>query len=74
MRVKLMIDEKKEANKMTQAWNPASPTMRNETENYLAQAIKEGIIQESHLKDLQNGMMTTDRLLGLYITIQQRRE
>lgn len=73
MKVKLMIDEKKEANKMTQAWNPASPTMRNETENYLAQAIKEGIIQESHLKDLQNGMMTTDRLLGLYITIQQRR-
>lgn len=39
----------------------------------VAQAIKEGIIQDTHLKDLKNGVMTTDRLLGLYITIQQRR-
>jgi len=38
-----------------------------------AQAVKDGIIQESHLKDLQNGTMMTDRLIGLYITIQQRR-
>jgi len=39
----------------------------------MAQAVKAGIIQGSHLKDLQNGTMATDRLLGLYITIQQRR-
>ncbi len=31
-------------------------------ENFIAQAVKDGIIQESHLKDLQNGTMTTDRL------------
>lgn len=30
-------------------------------------------ITESHLKDLQKGTMTTDRLIGLQITIQQRR-
>ncbi|MGN4125953.1 hypothetical protein ACMGD3_13230 [Lysinibacillus sphaericus] len=47
--------------------------MKTETENFIAQAVKDGIIQVSHLKDLQNGTMTTDRLIGLYITIQQRR-
>ncbi|MDM5233883.1 hypothetical protein [Lysinibacillus pakistanensis] len=47
--------------------------MKTETENFIAQAVKDGVIQESHLKDLQNGAMTTDRLIGLYITIQQRR-
>ena len=73
MTVQLIVEDKKEDNKVTQVWNPASPTMRIETEKYLAEAIKEGIIQDSHLKDLQNGVMTTDRLLGLYITIQQRR-
>ncbi|MFC9538672.1 hypothetical protein ACFTQ7_02165 [Lysinibacillus sp. NPDC056959] len=54
-------------------WNPSSPAMKTEAENYIAQAIKDGIIQASHLKDLQNGNMTTDRLLGLHMTIQQRR-
>ncbi|MFJ7982603.1 hypothetical protein ACIQ1D_20320 [Lysinibacillus xylanilyticus] len=42
-------------------------------DSLIVQAVKDGIIQESHLKDLQNGTMTTDRLMGLYITIQQRR-
>jgi len=32
-----------------------------ETENFIAQSVKDSIIQESHLKDL-NGTMTTDRL------------
>lgn len=73
MTVQLIVEDKREDNKVTQVWNPASPTMRIETEKYLAEAINEGIIQDSHLKDLQNGVMTTDRLLGLYITIQQRR-
>lgn len=54
-------------------WNPGSPAMKTETENFVAQAVKDGIIQASHLKDLQNGVMATDRLIGLYITIQQRR-
>ncbi|WP_255505316.1 hypothetical protein [Lysinibacillus sphaericus] len=54
-------------------WNPGSQTMKTEAENYIAQAVKDGIIQASHLKDLQSGAMTADRLIGLYITIQQRR-
>ena len=74
MQVQLIVEDKpKEEIKVTQIWNPGSPAMKTETENFIAQAVKDGIIQESHLKDLQNGTMTTDRLIGLYITIQQRR-
>lgn len=54
-------------------WNPGSPAIRTDTENFIAQPVKDGIVQASHLKDLQSGTMTTDRLIGLYITIQQRR-
>ncbi|MGG2081638.1 M15 family metallopeptidase [Lysinibacillus pakistanensis] len=73
MQVQLIVEDKpKEEIKMSN-WNPGSPAMKTETENFIAQAVKDGIIQESHLKDLQNSTMTTDRLMGLYITIQQRR-
>ena len=73
MQVQLIVEDKlKEEIKMSN-WNPGSPAMKTETENFIAQAVRDGIIQESHLKDLQNGTMTTDRLMGLYITIQQRR-
>ncbi len=75
MKVQLIVEDKedkKEEIKVTN-WNPGSPAMKTETENFMAQAVKDGIIQESHLKDLQNGTMTTDRLIGLHITIQQRR-
>ncbi len=72
-KVQLIIVEKKEETKVAQAWNPASTAIRTATESYIAQAIKEGVIQDSHLKDLRNGVMTTDHLLGLFITIQQRR-
>ncbi|UDK97103.1 hypothetical protein EYB33_12690 [Lysinibacillus sphaericus] len=57
-------------------WNPGSPAMKTETENFInfiTQAVKDGIINASHLKDLQSNAMTTDRLIGLYNTIQQRR-
>ncbi|UDK97181.1 M15 family metallopeptidase [Lysinibacillus sphaericus] len=73
MKVQLIMEDKKEEIKVSQTWNPGSPAMRTETEDFIAQAVKDGIIQSSHLKDLQNGTMTTDRLIGLYITIQQRR-
>ncbi|MEK5332026.1 M15 family metallopeptidase [Lysinibacillus sp. FSL W8-0992] len=73
--VQLIVEDKKEEITVANTnWNPGSPAMKTETENFIAQAVKDGIIQDSHLKDLQNGMMTTDRLLGLYITIQQRRK
>lgn len=74
LKVRLIVKDKKEEIKVANTfWNPGSPTMRTETENFIAQAVKEGIINASHLKDLQSGTMTTDRLIGLYITIQQRR-
>ncbi|WP_369595649.1 M15 family metallopeptidase [Lysinibacillus pakistanensis] len=74
MQVQLIVEDKpKEEIEVTQTWNPGSPAMKTETENFITQAVKDGIIQESHLKDLQNGTMATDRLIGLYITIQQRR-
>ncbi|MFJ8458420.1 M15 family metallopeptidase [Lysinibacillus xylanilyticus] len=74
MNVQLIVEDKKEEIKVANTnWNPGSPAMKTETENYIAQAVKDGIIQASHLKDLQSGVMTTDRLLGLYITIQQRK-
>jgi len=74
MKVQLIVEDKKEEITVANTtWNPGSPAMKTETENFIAQAVKEGIIKASHLKDLQNGVMTTDRLIGLYITIQQRR-
>ncbi|MGN4127278.1 M15 family metallopeptidase [Lysinibacillus sphaericus] len=73
-KVQLIVEDKKEEIKVTNStWNPGSPAMKTETENFIAKAVKDEIILESHLKDLQNGVMTTDRLIGLYITIQQRR-
>ena len=75
LKVQLIVEDKKEDIKMpqNQNWNPGSTAVKTETENFIAQAVKDGIIQESHLKDLQKGEMTTDRLLGLYITVEQRR-
>jgi len=73
MKVQLIVEDKKEEITVANTtWNPGSPAIRTETENFIAQAVKDGIIQSSHLKDLQNGTMTTDSLIGLYITIQQR--
>ncbi|MEB2281063.1 M15 family metallopeptidase [Lysinibacillus xylanilyticus] len=74
LQVQLVVEDKKEEIKLINTnWNPGSPTMQTEAENYITQAVKDGIIQSSHLKDLKSGVMTTDRLVGLYITIQQRR-
>ena len=73
LKVQLIVEDKEEDIHVTQNWNPGSTAMKAEAENFIGQAVKEGIIKESHLKDLQNGEMTTDRLLGLYITIKQRR-
>lgn len=72
LKVQLIVEDKmnKEEIKM---WNPDSPTMYTAAENFIEQAVKDGIIQKQHLDDLRNKRMTTDRLLGLYITIQQRR-
>ncbi|WP_107841225.1 M15 family metallopeptidase [Metasolibacillus meyeri] len=72
MQVQLIVKDKEEI-KVTQTWNPASPAMQTAAEAFLARAVKDGIIQASHLTDLQNKQMTTDRLLGLHVAIDQRR-
>lgn len=74
LKVQLIVEENtKEAELVSKVWNPGSPSMVSETENFISQAVKDGIINKSHLRDLQSGSMTTDRLVGLYITIKQRR-
>ncbi len=57
----MCAEDKKEEVKVTN-WNPGTPAMKTETENFIAQAVKEGVIQASHLKDLKNRTMTNDRL------------
>lgn len=73
LKVQLIIDEKDIEKEEVGVWDPKSPTMYTEAEKFIEQAVKDGIIQKQHLDDLKNKRMTTDRLLGLYITIQQRR-
>ncbi|KYG89296.1 peptidoglycan L-alanyl-D-glutamate endopeptidase [[Bacillus] sp. KCTC 13219] len=72
LRVQIIVKDK-EVTSMSNIWNPGSPAMQTAAEAFLAQAVKDGIIQATHLKDLQNKQMTTDRLLGLYLTINERR-
>ncbi|MEK4252733.1 MULTISPECIES: M15 family metallopeptidase [Ureibacillus] len=73
LKVQLIIDEKDIEKGEAGVWDPKSPTMYSAAEQMLEQAVKEGLIQSYHLDDLRNKKMTADRLLGLYITIQQRR-
>lgn len=73
LKVQLIVEDKEEEVIMSNGWNPGSTAIKTETEEFLCQAVKDGIINESHLKDLQNGVMTTDRLVGLQTTILHRR-
>ena len=74
LKVQLIVKDKKEEKAVSNVWNPGSPAIRTETEDFLAKAVKDGIINDSHLKALQNGTMTTDRLVGLQMTVLNRRE
>lgn len=74
LKVQLIVkDDTEEALLVTKAWNPGSPALRTEAENFIDAAVKEGLINKSHLDDIRNGEMTNDRLLGLKITIDLRR-
>lgn len=72
LKVQLIVKDKEEV-KMVQSFNPGSPAMITETDNYLSEAVSEGLIDKSHLETLRKNEMTSDRLLGLYITVEQRR-
>ena len=54
LKVQLIVKDKEEP-QLSKNWSPGSTAVKTETEEYLAQAVKDGIINESHLKDLQNG-------------------
>lgn len=76
LRVQLIVEDNTEEEGLMDKealFNPGSSTLRESAETYLAQAVTEGIIQDSHLKDFQNNLMTGDRLFGLFLTIEQRR-
>ena len=73
LKVQLNVEDRKDDKTMSNKWNPGSSALRAETEDFLTQAVKDGIINDSHVKDLQNGEMTTDRLLGLQMTVLNRR-
>lgn len=76
MRVQLIVEDKSEEAEVMekgQLFNPGSSTLQESAENYLAKAVTDGLIKDVHLKDFQNNLMTGDRLLGLLITIEQRR-
>lgn len=74
LKVQLIVEDKKEEKVMSNVWNPGSPAIRTETEEFLSKAVKDGMINNSHLKALQNGEMTTDRLVGLQMTVLNRRD
>ena len=74
LKVQLIVEDKKEEKVMSNVWNPGSPAIRTETEDFLARAVKDGMINDTHLKALQNGEMTTDRLVGLQMTVLNRRD
>ena len=76
LRVQLVVEDKTEEAEIVdkvEVFDPGSTTLRTSAENYLAKAVEEGIIRDTHLKDFQNNLMTGDRLLGLFITVEQRR-
>lgn len=72
LRVQLIVEDKPKK-EVIQMFDPKSPTMYSAAEQFIEEAVKDGIIQKQHLDDIRNKKMTTDRLVGLYITIQQRR-
>lgn len=71
--IQLIVEDKKKAVTMSNTWDPGSTAIKTETEELLALAVKDGIINMLHLKDLQKGTMITDRFVGLQTTILHRR-
>lgn len=67
-------DINEEVKAMSNVWNPGSSAVKTETVEYLKQAVKDGYIKQTHVDDVENGKMTTDRLIGLFATIMHRRD
>ena len=73
-KVQLVVEDKtnKETIIMNQKWNPGSTAVQEGTEQLLEYGVKKGLIQASHLTQLKNKELTTDRVLGLIATVISR--
>lgn len=71
--IELKLKELKGGNDMSKEYAPGSSTLVEGAELFLERATKDGIINSSHLNDFKKGLMTTDRLLGLKILIDEAR-
>ena len=73
-KVQLIIEDtkNKEVAAMTSKWNPDNPAMQTSAEKIVEYAVKKGLIQASHLTELKNKQLTTDRVVGLLATILDR--
>lgn len=71
--IELKLKELKGGNDMSKEYSPGSSTLVDGTELFLENATKDGIINSSHLNDFKKGLMTTDRLLGLKILVDESR-
>lgn len=70
------IDEQlmklKGGNNMAEIYDPGTKTLKDNTDKYLDKAVKDGIINVSHLNTYRAGKMTISHLIGLDITIRLR--
>lgn len=71
LKVQLIVEDKEEE-EVAKTWNPGSAALKEGAESLLREASEKGLINKSHLADLQNGNMTTDRLIGLVATVIDR--
>lgn len=73
-KVQLVVEDKqnKEVITMSAKWNPASPAMEDSAVKIIEYGVNKGIIQATHLTQLKNKELTTDRVLGLIATVIDR--
>lgn len=73
LRVQLIVKDKGDTIMSKKGFDAGSSSGNSAIENRIAQAVKEGLIDKSHLADFQNGVMTSDRVVGLLVIIEDRR-
>lgn len=72
LRVQLYVKDKGEVIEVSNHWNPGSSALYAAGENKIRNAVKNGWIGKQHLTDIENKTMTTDRMLGLSLVIDER--
>lgn len=72
LRVQLIVKDKGETVMSNKNFDAGSTSLNTAVENRIAQAVADGHIQKSHLDDYKNGEMTSDRVIGLLVIIDDR--